>query len=256
MLRALLDAGVRPDLVVGTSVGAINGAVLAARPAAEVADRLVEPVALAGTPRGRYAAGPFRRASCPAPAPTCTRPSRCVAARRAARRRHLRGPAGAFQCCAASIEHAAEHWFDERTGRRRRPRLRRGARAAAPGRIDDEHYLDGGIVNCIPLGRAVELGAHAGLRAAGRAHRAAARRAAQPVGGRPVVASRSPAGTASPATWPPLPDDVECTSSRPAAAPPRGDTGRRCATATSRPSAAGSSARTGRRPPTWQVASL
>ena len=33
MLRALLDGGVRPDLVVGTSVGAINGAVLAALPA-------------------------------------------------------------------------------------------------------------------------------------------------------------------------------------------------------------------------------
>ncbi|HEX6607889.1 MAG TPA: patatin-like phospholipase family protein, partial [Chloroflexia bacterium] len=29
MLRALLDAGVRPDIVVGTSVGAINGALLA-----------------------------------------------------------------------------------------------------------------------------------------------------------------------------------------------------------------------------------
>ena len=40
MLRALIEAGVRPDLVVGTSVGAINGAVLAACPPAEVADRL------------------------------------------------------------------------------------------------------------------------------------------------------------------------------------------------------------------------
>ena len=32
MLRALSEAGIRPDLVVGTSVGAINGALLAADP--------------------------------------------------------------------------------------------------------------------------------------------------------------------------------------------------------------------------------
>lgn len=40
MLRALVEAGVRPDLVVGTSIGALNGAVLAALPPEEVADRL------------------------------------------------------------------------------------------------------------------------------------------------------------------------------------------------------------------------
>src|SRR4029078_12271257 len=28
-----------------------------------------------------------------------------------------------------------------------------------PARVGDEHYLDGGIVNSIPVGRAVELGA-------------------------------------------------------------------------------------------------
>ena len=38
------------------------------------------------------------------------------------------------------------------------------ASAAVPGllppaEVDGEHYLDGGIVNSIPLGRAVELGA-------------------------------------------------------------------------------------------------
>jgi predicted acylesterase/phospholipase RssA len=40
MLRALLDLGIRPDLVVGTSIGALNGAVLAALSPDEVADRL------------------------------------------------------------------------------------------------------------------------------------------------------------------------------------------------------------------------
>src|SRR2546423_12989733 len=39
MLRALAEAGVRPDLVVGTSIGALNGVLVAAEPA-EAAGRL------------------------------------------------------------------------------------------------------------------------------------------------------------------------------------------------------------------------
>ena len=35
MLHALVDAGIRPDLIVGTSIGAINGAVFAADPTAD-----------------------------------------------------------------------------------------------------------------------------------------------------------------------------------------------------------------------------
>jgi NTE family protein len=60
---------------------------------------------------------------------------------------------------AASIERAAEHWFE------------RGpladvvlASCAVPGifppiTIDGEHFIDGGIVNSIPVSRAVSLGA-------------------------------------------------------------------------------------------------
>src|SRR4051794_18517566 len=40
MLQALLDHGVRPDLIVGTSVGAINGALVAADPTPAAVDRL------------------------------------------------------------------------------------------------------------------------------------------------------------------------------------------------------------------------
>ena len=64
-----------------------------------------------------------------------------------------------FQCCAASIERAAEHWFTEG------PVVPAVVASAAvpgllpPARVGDEHYLDGGIVNSIPVGRAVELGA-------------------------------------------------------------------------------------------------
>jgi NTE family protein len=64
-----------------------------------------------------------------------------------------------FQCCAACIERAAEHWFTE--GRVADAVM---ASAAVPGllrpaRVGDEHFLDGGIVNSIPVGRAVEVGA-------------------------------------------------------------------------------------------------
>ena len=61
-------------------------------------------------------------------------------------------------------------------------------------KVGDEHYLDGGIVNSIPLGRAVQLGADPGVRAAGGPDRPAADRAAAAVGGGPgVLRDRPPA---------------------------------------------------------------
>eukprot|EP01032_Pedospumella_encystans_P006004 gene6004-7176_t len=64
-----------------------------------------------------------------------------------------------FQVCAASIERAAEHWFSSG------PVVDAVVASAAvpgilpPAEVDGDHYLDGGIVNSIPLGRAVQLGA-------------------------------------------------------------------------------------------------
>ena len=160
MLRALLEDGIRPDLVVGTSVGAINGAVLAAVAPDEVADRLdvlwrspdaaevftAGTVArlreLARTRTAAHSATPLRRA--------------LVAQLGDLRIEDLPVP---FQCCAARIEDAAEHWFD------RGPVVDAVlASSAVPGllpavRIGNGHYLDGGLVHSIPLGRAVELGA-------------------------------------------------------------------------------------------------
>ena len=64
-----------------------------------------------------------------------------------------------FQCVAASIERAAEHWFDR--GALAEAML---ASCAVPGilpplRIDGDHLIDGGIVNSIPVSRAVAFGA-------------------------------------------------------------------------------------------------
>ena len=65
-----------------------------------------------------------------------------------------------FQCVAACIERAAEHWFT--SGPLVDAVL---ASTAVPGvlppvRVGDEHFLDGGLVNSIPVSRAVALGAH------------------------------------------------------------------------------------------------
>ena len=64
-----------------------------------------------------------------------------------------------FQCVAASIEAAAEHWFT--SGPLVDAVL---ASAAVPGilppvEVGGEHFIDGGIVNSIPVDRAVALGA-------------------------------------------------------------------------------------------------
>lgn len=160
MLRALFRTGYRPDLVVGTSIGAVNGALVAADPAPEVTDRLVrlwaspEAREVYGDSLGRQLRRFAARTHLHSP-----RPLRRLLLRELGPTRTFAELAVPFQCCAASIERAAEHWFD------------RGpvadavlASSAVPGllppaAVGGEHYLDGGIVNSIPVGRAVELGA-------------------------------------------------------------------------------------------------
>jgi NTE family protein len=160
MLRALFRAGIRPDLVVGTSIGAVNGALVAAEPAETVTERLVRLWASpeAGAVYGDSVARQLRRFAARthlhSPAPL-----RRVLERElgeSARFEELKVP---FRCCAASIERAAEHWFH--SGPLVDAVL---ASAAVPGllppaEIDGEHFVDGGIVNSIPVGEAVSLGA-------------------------------------------------------------------------------------------------
>lgn len=160
MARALLEAGVRPDLVCGTSVGAINGAAIAADPTPEGAQRLLEmwdalgdKGMVDGSLAGRFAGLVRRRTALHGAGPL----------RRLLRNRlpaqTFEDLAVPFECVAASIERAHEHWFHE--GDLIEPVL---ASCALPGvfppvRIDDEHFFDGGLVNSIPLDRAVARGA-------------------------------------------------------------------------------------------------
>jgi NTE family protein len=158
MLQALGDAGVHPDLILGTSVGAINGAMLAAAP--EVA---VERLAGLWTNIGDFSpfdASLFEQAS------TFVRTRTHLHGNHRLRRllmthlpvrtfEELELP---FQCVAASIERAGARWFDE--GSLIDALL---ATTAVPGllppvEIDGEHHLDGGLVDSIPVGRAIELG--------------------------------------------------------------------------------------------------
>jgi NTE family protein len=159
MLRALAEAGIRPDVVVGTSVGAINGAFVAADPAA-AADRL----------------GQLWQGDALQQAFSETLWGRAVRLARSGTHLHSIEPLRQmlddmlpaedfadlelpFHCVAASIERASAHWFS--SGPMVPAVL---ASCAVPGllppvEIGGEHYFDGGLVHSIPVGRAVALGA-------------------------------------------------------------------------------------------------
>ena len=160
MLRALLETGVVPDLVVGTSVGAINGAAVAADPTTEAIENLAAVWhALAGSEL--YSGGAVRRARHVVRTRTSVHPNEPLRDLLLDRLgdRAIEDLTVPFQCVAASIERAAEHWFTEGP---LVPAVL--ASSAVPGvlppvQIGDEHFLDGGLVNSIPVGRAVALGA-------------------------------------------------------------------------------------------------
>lgn len=160
MLRALLRAGIRPDLVVGTSIGAVNGALVAAEPTESVTNRLVrlwssaEASAVYGDSVARQLRRFAARTHLHSPLPL-----RRLLERELGEETEFADLSVPFQCCAASIERAAEHWFD--SGPLVDAVL---ASSAVPGllppaQIGGEHFVDGGIVNSVPVGRAVTLGA-------------------------------------------------------------------------------------------------
>ncbi len=160
MLHALLERDIVPDLILGTSVGALNGAMLAADPSLASVEQLTRlwtdlaaSEVFSGSVLGR---------------------ARTLVTQRT----HLHSSAGLrdlaethlavsniedlpvrFQCVAASVEKATAHWFTY--GSVTDAVL---ASCAVPGllppvEIDGEHFMDGGLVHSIPVGRAVRLGA-------------------------------------------------------------------------------------------------
>jgi NTE family protein len=160
MARALLEAGVCPDLVCGTSVGAINGAAIAADPTPDGIKRLLaiwDTLADGGVLDDSL----IRRVAEVIRHRTSLHGNETL--RRLLRDRlpvqRFEDLVVPFECVAASIEGAREHWFS--TGDLIEPIL---ASCALPGvfppvSIGDEHFFDGGLVNSIPLARAVARGA-------------------------------------------------------------------------------------------------
>lgn len=161
MLRALLERGIRPDLILGTSVGALNGALVAREPSLDSVSRVVELWRTVAEGDDLYTDKPFRSVRRVVSTGThLYSPEPLIALmRREFGDLRFEDLPVRFQVCAAHIERSAEHWFT--TG----PVVEAVIASAAvpgllpPAKVDGQHYLDGGIVNSIPLGRAVRLGA-------------------------------------------------------------------------------------------------
>src|SRR4051794_40310899 len=160
MMRALLERGVVPDMVVGTSVGAINGAAIATSPTVEMALRLGE-TWRAIEKSDVFAGSLFGRLATLARTGTHLHENSALRATltEALEITLIEDLPVRFECVAASIEAAAEHWFSSG------PVVEAVmASAAVPGllapvEIAGEHFIDGGIVNSIPVDRALSLGA-------------------------------------------------------------------------------------------------
>ena len=160
MAQALLEHRIRPDVVLGTSIGALNGVAIAADPTPAGVGRLVDMWArissddvLGGTLIGRL--GRLARHGTHLHA---NDPLRRLLTDIVPAERFDELPVR-FECVAASIERAEEHWF---TDGAIVPAVL--ASSALPGvlppvEIGGEHFLDGGLVNSIPIARAVARGA-------------------------------------------------------------------------------------------------
>ncbi|RYE76622.1 MAG: patatin-like phospholipase family protein, partial [Myxococcales bacterium] len=142
MLRALFEAGIAPDLVLGTSVGALNGMVVASDPSATCVPRLESLWREVGESNTVYSDRAWRQVRRVVRTGTHLHSARPL-------RQLLEDEFGStrfdelaveFQCVAASIERAAEHWFSE--GEVVSAVM---ASAAVPGllppwKVGDEHY--------------------------------------------------------------------------------------------------------------------
>jgi NTE family protein len=160
MIRALAERGIRPDLILGCSVGAINGAGLAEDPAPAGVGRLER---LWRDLDGKQ----LMPSGVLPPAVALARKGEAISDNAGLRReleerltaRTFEELAVPFQCVATDVIGVREVWFT--SGPLIDPIL---ASAALPAVypsvvIDGVRYLDGAIVDDVPVGRAVELGA-------------------------------------------------------------------------------------------------
>ncbi len=160
MLRALADRGERPDLVLGCSVGALNALAVADDPSPEGVERLRQTwLGLDGAhifPSGRIN-GPWqllRRG------PSLYPNDGLVALiERSAPHARFEDYPIPVQCVATDLHTGRARWFD--AGPVREAVLASAALPAAfpPVEIHGSTYIDGGVVDNVPIARAVTLGA-------------------------------------------------------------------------------------------------
>jgi NTE family protein len=160
MLQALLEQGIVPDLLVGCSVGALNAAGLAADPTMDGVDRMWDVWAHldsdelwpAGRISGLWQLGRKGHAIQP------NTGLRTLIERALAYRifEEARVP---VQVVATSLTSGRAKWFS--TGPIVEPILASAALPAVfpPVIIDGEPYIDGGVVDNVPISRAIALGA-------------------------------------------------------------------------------------------------
>jgi NTE family protein len=156
MLKALADQGIRPDVIVGTSIGAVNGAVAARSPLTSAS---LEQAWLDLDFAEVFPGSLWSRARSALTQRTYLHANDQL-------REWLENLLGTdefndlsvpFQCVAACIEDAAEQWFT--SGSLIDAIL---ASSAVPGllppvEVEGKHFVDGGVVNSIPVSRAYEL---------------------------------------------------------------------------------------------------
>lgn len=160
MAKALAETDIRPDMVFGTSIGAVNGAVLSSGDFADCVNRLEDGWQ-------HLARTGVLRESIVGRVTNMVRHGTHLHANDGLRQllldwlpqRSFEELPVPFECSAACIETSSEWWFD--SGSLIDPIL---ASCAVPSllppvEVDDRHFLDGGVVNSIPISRAIERGA-------------------------------------------------------------------------------------------------
>jgi NTE family protein len=160
MLRALIEHDVTPDLIVGCSVGAVNGASLAEDPTIHGVDRLDH---LWSTVDGRQL---MPRRKLP-PAVALWRHGEAIQpadglhqfVRRALTTATFEGLRVPFHCVATDVLEERERWFD--AGPLADAVLASAAMPSMfpPVEIDGRRYIDGAVLVDVPIRRAAELGA-------------------------------------------------------------------------------------------------
>ncbi len=160
MLQALAEHAIVPDLVLGCSVGALNGATYARAPTQAGVARMAEN---------------WMSIDSPTLMPSSRLPSALQLLRKGASlhdngglRESVKTMLGdqrrfdelllPFECVATTVDTAMAHWFT--AGDLVEPIMASAALPAVypPVTIDGVRYVDGGVVDNVPIARAVELG--------------------------------------------------------------------------------------------------